>query len=368
MDFDCTLSISNYLRAIPVPDKTATTAAKAIFNDVFLLLGFPSVLQSDRGGEFLNALLHRLTKLLSVKQVFTSGFRPRLNGATERTHRFLNAALDIYCEHYQEQWEVFLQPVVYAHNVTPISGTSNISPLFLVYGKDAPSPETISLQLPPIPLPPDHYAKHILSGLTDGHKRFTQIKADLRRQQREIYGTKSRHISIPDGKIVYMHKPPSTHKPGLVTRFIRNFDGPYSVTGHPFNRPDMLTLKHVSSGEEIPHPVNIEKVVVVPEPELHDLQASNDSVAEIEHNTPTRASVSISPDNGLIQVAFQIGKYLQSLPSKSATASQPCKFVYLFIIKFSFWEILARHGNLCGLIKVCPYLQLDGAASGGTYV
>ena len=58
--------ISNYLRAIPVPDKTVTTAAKAIFNDVVLLLGFPSVLQSDRGGEFLNALLHRLTKLLSV--------------------------------------------------------------------------------------------------------------------------------------------------------------------------------------------------------------------------------------------------------------------------------------------------------------
>ena len=43
----------------------------------------PSVLQSDRGGEFLNALLHRITQLLSIKQVFTSGFRPRLNGATE---------------------------------------------------------------------------------------------------------------------------------------------------------------------------------------------------------------------------------------------------------------------------------------------
>ena len=84
----------------------------------------------------------------------------------------------------------------------------------------------------------------------------------------------------------------------------------------------MLTLKHVPSGEEIPYPVNIEKVVVVPEPVLHDLQASNDSVAEIEHDIPTPASVSISPDHDLIHVAFQFGKYLQSLPSKSATASQ----------------------------------------------
>ena len=61
---------SNYLCAMPVPEKTATTAAEAIFNDVFLLFGFPSILQSDRGGEFLNALLHRLTRLLSVIQVF----------------------------------------------------------------------------------------------------------------------------------------------------------------------------------------------------------------------------------------------------------------------------------------------------------
>ena len=57
---------SNYLRAIPVPDKTATTAANALFHYVFLQLGFPTVLQSDHDGEFLNALLHRITQLLSI--------------------------------------------------------------------------------------------------------------------------------------------------------------------------------------------------------------------------------------------------------------------------------------------------------------
>ena len=190
--------------------------------------------------------------------------------------------------------------------MAPISNTSNISPFFLVYTRDVPSPETISLQLPPTPLPPDHFAKHVLSRLTDGHKCFTQIKADLCCQQCDIYDRKAHHISIPDGKIACMHKSPSTHKPGLVIHFIRRL---YLVTGHPFNRPDMLTLKHVSSREEIPHLVNIEKVVVVPEPELHDLKASNGNVAEIEHDTPTPASISISPDNDLIQVAFQFGKY-----------------------------------------------------------
>ena len=119
---------SNFLRAIPVPDKTATAAANALFHDILLVFGFPSVLQSNRGGEWLNALLDRLTKSLSIKQVFTSSFRPRLNGATARVHRFFNAAIGIYREHFQEQWEDFLQPAVYSHNVSPISGVDDICP------------------------------------------------------------------------------------------------------------------------------------------------------------------------------------------------------------------------------------------------
>ena len=202
---------SNYLRAIPVPDKTATTAANALFNDIFLLLGFPSVLQNDRGGEWLNALLHRITQLLSIRQVFTLGFRPCLKCATECTHRFLNAALGIYCEHQQEKWEEYLQSAVYAHNTSPISGTSNITPFFLVFGREAPSPESISLALPPTPLPPDHYAKHIISRMTDAHHQFLQIKADLRHQQRDIYNEKAPIISIPDGKIVYIRNDSPSH-------------------------------------------------------------------------------------------------------------------------------------------------------------
>ena len=61
-------SYSNFLRAIPVPDKTAKTAANALFHNILFVFGFPSVLQSDRGGEWLNALLDHLTKLLSIKK------------------------------------------------------------------------------------------------------------------------------------------------------------------------------------------------------------------------------------------------------------------------------------------------------------
>ena len=193
-------------RVILVPEKTATTAANLLFHEVFLQLGFPSVLQSDCGGEFLNAFLNRITQLLSIKQIFTSGFRPHLNGATECSHRFLNSALGVFCEHQQEKWEQVLQPAVYSHNVSTISGTTNITSFFLVSGRDAPSPETISLYLPVKQLPPDHYAKHMLSRMQIAHHRFTIIKSDLSRHQKEVYDCKARFLAIPPGKVVYIQK------------------------------------------------------------------------------------------------------------------------------------------------------------------
>ena len=67
---------SNFLRAIPVPNKTATTTTRALLHEILLPLAFPTVLQSDRGSDFLDAVMHRLTSLLSIQHVFTSRFRP----------------------------------------------------------------------------------------------------------------------------------------------------------------------------------------------------------------------------------------------------------------------------------------------------
>ena len=176
---------SNFLRAIPVPDKQASTAARTMFNDVFLQYGFPSVLQSDQGGEWLNAVLRQLTKILSIEHIVTTSYRPRLNGSTERVQRWLNTAIGIYCEKYQERWEEFLQPAAYAHNVSPIPGTGQISPFFLVFGRNAPSPEVITLDLPVETLPRSTYAEQLVSRMQEAQKQFNSIKADMKRTQRE---------------------------------------------------------------------------------------------------------------------------------------------------------------------------------------
>ena len=147
----------------------------------------------------------------------------------------------------------------------------------------------------------------------------------------------------------------------MVTRFLRNFDGLYLVTGHPYDRNDLLTLKNLSTGTVLEHPINIKKVVVVSEPETNDLQPQTANKVPVQ---PRTAQVLINPE--LRQVAFELAKYLLSLPNKTATASQACEHVYLHCP--SLREILLCHGNLKGLVKACLYLQMEGAPHGGLYL
>ena len=107
-------------------------------------------------------------------------------------------------------------------------------------------------------------------------------------------------------------------------------------------------------------------VIVVPEPDTDNLQVPNDAIVDIESNSYPPVVHTFRPQSDLMHVAFEFRKYLHSLPSKSSTASQACKFVYRS--HPSAREILSRHGKLRGFLKVCPYLQLDGSPSGGTYI
>ena len=191
-------------------------------------------------------------------------------------------------------------------------------------------------------------------------------KSDTRRHQKAVYDRKAHFLAIPPGKVVYICKELQTYKTGEATRFLYTFDGPFLVTGHPYDRNDLLTLKHLSTGAVLPRPVNTEKCVVVPDQDTYDLQPPSGAVLESETEVQAPPPSVSHVNSELSQVAYEFGKYLSSLPNKTATASQACKQVYMSYP--SAREILTCHGKLRGLVKSCPYLQMDGAAHGGLYL
>jgi len=62
----CICAFTKYAVAVPIPDKSAVTVARAILEHVILRLGCPDCILSDNGREFENALFRELCKGLNI--------------------------------------------------------------------------------------------------------------------------------------------------------------------------------------------------------------------------------------------------------------------------------------------------------------
>ena len=67
---------------------TADVVARTFFEGwVASGYGIPNVLLTDNGSQFLAKFFQNFCKILGIKQVFTSAYRPSTNGQTERFNR-----------------------------------------------------------------------------------------------------------------------------------------------------------------------------------------------------------------------------------------------------------------------------------------
>src|SRR5207247_1778190 len=84
---------SKWAEAIPIPNKEATTVARALFDVILSRFGMPIQILSDNGLEFENKLLKELCRLLDIDKLHTTAYKPSTNGAVERPHRTMNSML-----------------------------------------------------------------------------------------------------------------------------------------------------------------------------------------------------------------------------------------------------------------------------------
>ena len=76
----------------------------------------PKRLMSDRGTEFLNAIIMELSEILSIKKVYTSAYRPLANGAMERMHRFLNDSMSMCVSQFAHELDTWLHAATFVRN------------------------------------------------------------------------------------------------------------------------------------------------------------------------------------------------------------------------------------------------------------
>lgn len=138
----CNCSLTKFVIAVPIPEQSAITTAKALVHSVFLKYGLPEILVTDNGKNFISETLREVNKLFKIKKIFTTPYRPQSN-QIERFHRTLGSYMKAFVQKEQDQWCEYIDFAVFAYNSSHNISTG-YSPFELVYGRPVKLPTEIT--------------------------------------------------------------------------------------------------------------------------------------------------------------------------------------------------------------------------------
>lgn len=132
----CIVTATDYFSKRPeaasFPDKTAVGMANFLFS-LFCHHGWPRILSSDQGREFVNAVSRCLFEITGVEQRISSAYHPQTNGLDERTNQILVKSL-VKLSSSQRDWDLNIDTALYAYRISS-QDSSGYSPFFLVYNR-----------------------------------------------------------------------------------------------------------------------------------------------------------------------------------------------------------------------------------------
>ena len=116
--------------------KDAASVSKRLFR-LFCDIGFPKIIQSDNGLEFVNKIIDSLTTTLKIDHRLSTPYHPRGNGVAERHIKTMKDILRKNIEANLTDWDVHL-PMVQLQMNSRIVSLHNSTPFSLFYGRAFP--------------------------------------------------------------------------------------------------------------------------------------------------------------------------------------------------------------------------------------
>jgi hypothetical protein len=125
---------TRYSLAIPTRNQTASTTAKALYDNVFVHYGFPSKLHSDRGQNFESKVIQKLCDMVGMKKSRTTPYHPMCNGKVERFNQTLMNMIGTLEMEKKSDWRAYISTLTHAYNAT-IHDSTGFSPFYLMFGR-----------------------------------------------------------------------------------------------------------------------------------------------------------------------------------------------------------------------------------------
>lgn len=133
---------SKYVIMTPIPDKSATTIAKAVLENCILKYGPMKFIKTDQGTEY-KGVFNEICNLLNINRTCSTAYHPQTLGALERNHRCLNEYLRIFSNESKNDWDIWMPYYSFAYNTTP-NIDHDYTPFELVFGRTCNHPNFLN--------------------------------------------------------------------------------------------------------------------------------------------------------------------------------------------------------------------------------
>ena len=243
-------SYSKWMEAHPLRSQEATEVAAVLYREVITRYGAPRTLISDRGQTFMSKLTAAMCELFQITRHYVSAYHPATNSVVERANSIILQGFRMYCKDQQDDWPEILPSVMMAHRMTPCTQASQVSPFFLLFGREMHIPIDTAL-LPKDNLSQNHkvHLNNVLKQLETTRKIATEnIKAAQVRYTHQ-FDKRSQEPKFQPAERVWLYC--TKVAVGKAPKLHRKWVGPYYVTQlgphHTFKVRNCATNKEVKS-------------------------------------------------------------------------------------------------------------------------
>jgi len=226
-----------------MPTATPTATVRTLEKEIFARYGIPEAIHTDCGQQFVGNLMQEVGKALGIEVTNTTAYNPKGNGQVERMHRDLNAMMRAAVEDgQQDSWEDALPAALFALR-TATSSTTNLTPYYLLFGRDVSQPLDVIFGQPEKPdysSAPREYAAHLKQTISKAHAYARKnLQSAVRRQRRQYH--QDRKTFLPGTK-VWLFTPQTVT--GEVRKLTKYWTGPWTVCAHPVNDVMVRIVPH----------------------------------------------------------------------------------------------------------------------------
>ena len=101
-----------------IPNQTAKTVTKFLYQGYISIIGAPARLLSDQGANFISSIIDNLCTLLNMKKLQTMLYHPQTNGLVDRSHQTIMQMIRKLGDDKKAEWPGCLAEIVQVYNAT----------------------------------------------------------------------------------------------------------------------------------------------------------------------------------------------------------------------------------------------------------